>query len=452
MDPKTRNIIALLVSLALVIGSVVAFWPLDTRITKGLDIQGGLSVILTAQETDGKPVTTSDLDRAELIVANRINRLGASEATVQKQGNSSILVQIPGLKNADEALAALGSTGKLEFVELSAIEDTTAVAALVSGQKNVSLTEGAYTAFMDGTSVKSAAVTQSQTTGQYEVSVTLDSDGAKKFSEVTTRLAPTKGQIAIVLDGEVRSAPAVQNAITDGNVSITGGFTIDEAKNLSMVLETGSLPVALKFSESRVVGPTLGAESLQKGIYAALLGLALVAIYLLVFYRGLGLVTVGAMAMFGILYLGVLALLSRYGAFALSLPGIAGMVLTIGVAADSSILVLERLREEVSMGRSIKAASITGVRHAIGTSIDADLVTMVSALALFFIAIGPVKGFGLTLGIGIVCDIVVMVLFKAPMIRLMAEKVLPSARGFWGLPKDVPFKRGTGSKGGVVRD
>lgn len=446
MDSRKRNLVALAVSLSLIVGSVVAFWPLDTRITKGLDIQGGLSVILTAKEAGGEPVTSADLDRAEMIVANRVNKLGASEATVQRQGNDSILVQIPGIEDADSALAALGSTGKLEFVELASIEDSAAVSALIAGTPDVELEEGTYTAFMDGTSVKSAGVSQSES-GRYEVNVKFDSEGADVFAEVTGRLAPTYGQIAIVLDGVVRSAPQVESVISDGNVAITGSFTVDEAKNLAMVLETGSLPVALEFSESRVVGPTLGAESLQQGILAAGIGLALVAVYLLVFYRGLGLVTVAAMAMFSVIYLGVLALLSRNGMFALSLPGIAGIVLTIGIAADSSILILERLREEIQMGRSVKAASMTGVRHAVGTSIDADMVTMVSAFVLFVVAIGPVKGFGLTLGIGILCDIVVMLLFKAPLLRLMADSVLVRSRGFWGLPAGAE-RRGMAKGGG----
>ena len=192
---------------------------------------------------------------------------------------------------------------------------------------------------------------------------------------------------------------------------------------METVLESGSLPVSFEYAQSQVVGPTLGQDALASGVLVAAIGLALVMLYLLVFYQGLGLITAAAMAVFAVLYLGILALLSHFGLFSLSMAGIAGVVLTIGMAADSSILTLERFREEIRMGRSVRAASVTGVRHGILTSIDADLVTMVSALTLFFLASASVKGFGLTLALGIICDIVMMLLFKAPIIRLLAPKL-----------------------------
>ena len=177
----------------------------------------------------------------------------------------------------------------------------------------------------------------------------------------------------------------------------------------------------------------------------ALIGLVIVMIYLLVFYEGLGVITAAAMAVFAAIYLGILALLSAFGLFSLSMAGIAGVVLTIGMAADSSILTLERFREEIRMGRSVRAASITGVRHGILTSIDADLVTLVSALTLFFLASASVKGFGMTLALGIVCDIIMMVLFKAPLIRLLAPKLIAKHPKFWGVEdciEAVPYFQG----------
>jgi len=194
--------------------------------------------------------------------------------------------------------------------------------------------------------------------------------------------------------------------------------------------------VSFEYAQSQVVGPTLGQDALASGVVVALIGLALVMLYLLCFYKGLGLITAAAMAVFAVLYLGILATLSAFNMFSLSLAGIAGIVLTIGMAADSSIMVLERFREEIRMGRSVKAASISGVKHAIFTSIDADLVTLVSALSLFFLAAASVKGFGLTLALGILCDIVMMLIFKAPIIRLLAPKAIAKHPGFWGI-KDV---------------
>jgi SecD/SecF fusion protein len=247
-----------------------------------------------------------------------------------------------------------------------------------------------------------------------------------------------------LLDGYVQSAPAVQNAITNGNVSITGNYAVNQANQLKTILQSGSLPVTLDVATAQVVGPTLGQDSLRAGILVALIGLVLVALYLLLFYKGIGLLTAGAVGVFAVLYLGVLALLSYFGLFALSLAGIAGIVLAIGVAADSSILVLERFKEEIRMGRSVRAASITGVRHAIITSIDADLVTLVSALALFFIAVGSVKGFGLTLALGVICDIATMLIFKAPIIRLLAPQVITRHPGFWGIKEDEELALASG--------
>ena len=294
--------------------------------------------------------------------------------------------------------------------------------------------EGTYTPLITGSNITKVDIGRASETGtDYSVNISLDSEGTKAFSDATKDLASTKGKIVIILDGEVQSAPAVQSEITGGQVSITGGYDKEAASSMETVLESGSLPVSFEYAQSQGVGPTLGQDALTSGVLVAAIGLALVMLYLLVFYQGLGLITAAAMAVFAVLYLGILALLSHFGLFSLSMAGIAGVVLTIGMAADSSILTLERFREEIRMGRSVRAASVTGVRHGILTSIDADLVTMVSALTLFFLASASVKGFGLTLALGIICDIVMMLLFKAPIIRLLAPKCIAKHPGFWGV-------------------
>lgn len=448
MDPKQRNAIALALIAILVVGSWVLFWPPQDKITQGLDIQGGLSVILTAKETSTTAVTNDVMDRAELIIRNRVDRLGASEASIQRQGADSILVQLPGIKNADEALKVLGSTGQLEFVDVASITDTAALAAINAGQDNVQLKEGTYKVVMTGEVVTNATITTDQNTGKLEVDVQMDETGSKTWATYTG--ANVGKQVAIVLDGTVQSAPVIQNAITGGSTAITGNFTPEEAKKLKTVLETGALPVSLEFSESRVVGPTLGQDSLHQGVLAAAIGLGLVAVYLIVFYRGLGVIAVSALIVFASTFLGILAALSYFGWFALSLPGIAGIVLTIGLAADSSILILERFREEIRMGRSVRAAAKSGSLHAVWTSVDADLVTFVSALMLFSVAIGPVRGFALTLMIGIGCDIAMMVLYKRPLLIVLGENFLQKAPGFWGIPKVTAPEKAASKKGGVA--
>jgi len=449
MDQKQQNILLLAIALVLVVGSWVLLWPPADKITQGLDLRGGLSVILTAKETTATAVTASVMERAELIVGTRVDRLGVLEASIQRQGNDSLLVQIPGISNAQEALAVLGSTGQLEFVDVASITDSATVAAITSGEEGVKLPEGSYEPFLTGDVVRTAAVSQNPTTGKIEVNLTMDSEGAKTWGDYTT--ANIGKLVAIVLDGTVQSAPVIQEPITDGQTAISGTFTAEQAKQLKTVLETGALPVTLEFSESRVVGPTLGQDSLRQGVLAALIGLALVALYVLVFYRGLGLLTVAALITFASFFMGILALLSQMGFFALTLPGIAGIVLTIGLAADSSILILERFKEEVRMGKTIRSAANSGSRHGMMTSIDADLVTLVSALVLYLVAIGPVRGFALTLMIGIACDIVMMVLFKRPILILLAEPLITKAPAFWGVPKEqerVPAAKA--KKGGVA--
>ncbi len=448
MDQKQKNVLLLGLTAVLLIGSWLIFFPPQKKVTMGLDIQGGLSVILTAQETTDTPVTASVMDRAELIIRNRVDGLGVKEASIQRQGNDSILVQIPGIKDPEEALKVLGSTGRLEFVDVASITDSATLNAIKNGDDNVELVPGTYEPFMTGEVIKSASVQQNPTTGKIEVTVNMDQEGTKTWGEYTT--THVNQQVAIVLDGKVQSAPVVNEPITDGRTAISGSFTAESAKQLKTVLETGALPVTLVFSESRVVGPTLGAASLQQGLLALAVGLLLVCLYVLVFYRGLGILTVGALLVFASLFLGILGALSLAGYFSLTLPGIAGVVLTIGIAADSSILILERFKEEIRMGKTIRSAANSGSKHGIQTSVDADLVTLVSSLVLYFFAIGPVRGFALTLSIGILCDIVMMLIFKRPSLMLLAESAIPKAPAFWGVPKERANVPGKPAKGGVA--
>ena len=509
---RVRNHVALLVLLVLLLGgSVFLFMPPGEKIRQGLDVQGGLSVILEAKRTDGANPSLEEIETARQIVERRVNLLGASEATVQVQGATQLLVQIPGVVDQSQALETIGQTGMLEFVDISQLTDSEAIGylenyslyndqemneMLVFGDISESqllnstrseltgrvpqgmyaavtyyldesytqsytyymrlvLTEGTYSnaVIFTGQDITNITVGLNNSIGpDYSVNLTLNASATQAFATATTALYPTNGKIAIVLDGAIQSAPAVQNAITNGSVAITGGYTLNDANSLRTILQSGSLPVSLTVINSQVVGPTLGQETLASGIIIALLGLALVALYLLVFYRGIGMLTAAAIAVFACLYLGVLALLSLLGFFALSLAGIAGIVLSIGVAADSSILILERFKEEIRMGRSVRAASITGVRHAIITSIDADLVTFISALSLFLIAVGTVKGFGLTLALGVICDVLTMLLFKAPLIRLLAPKVIAIHPGFWGIREDEELALASGEIDRSVTD
>lgn len=451
---ERRNIWLLILTTILILASVYVFTPPSQRINQGLDIQGGLSVVLTATSNDGNPVTKEEMEASRAIIESRVNSLGASEAAVQLQGDNQILVQIPGVTDTKAALETIGKTGKLEFARLDSFTDEAVRKRIDTGdygktamvtdefgnqfpskkKSSLKVQPGTYKALITGENITNVSVDRASETGtDYAVNVRLNGEGTAAFAKATRELAPTKGKIVIVLDGEVQSAPAVQSVIDGGRVSITGGYTLAGANGLRTVLESGSLPVSFQYSQSQIVGPTLGQGALAAGVLVAGLGLLLVMLYLLFFYRGLGLITAAAMVVFAVFYLGILAMLSHFGLFSLSLSGVAGIVLTIGMAADSSILVIERFREEIRMGRSVRAASITGVRHAIMTSIDADLVTLVSALSLFFLASSSVKGFGLTLALGIACDIIMMLLFKAPLVRIIAPRTIAHHPRFWDI-------------------
>ncbi len=452
-NPNRRNVWLLILTTLLVIGACFAFIPPQEKINQGLDVQGGLSVVLSANTTDGSDISSDDLEKSRSVIESRVNALGASEAVVQIQGNNQILVQIPGMTDAETALNTIGKTGVLEFARADSFtndEDKTAIEnnsyastqtftddfgnSFQGTQTSYASVKGDYTPLITGENITSVSVDRASETGtDYAVNIKLDSAGTKAFAEATKELAADKGQIVIILDGQIQSAPAVQSEITGGEVSITGNYTLKEAQALQTVLESGSLPVSFKYEQSQVVGPTLGQDALAAGVLVALIGLVLVILYLLFFYHGLGLLTAAAMAVFAVLYMGLLGFLSSLGLFSLSLAGLAGVVLTIGMAADSSILVLERFREEIRMGRSVRAASVTGVRHGILTSIDADLVTLVSAFTLFFLASASVKGFGMTLALGIICDIVMMLILKAPLVRLLAPISIAKHPGFWGI-------------------
>jgi protein-export membrane protein SecD len=459
MDPKQRNYLLLAICAILVIGSWLLFVPPTAKITQGLDIRGGLSVILKARPSNGQEVQAADMDKAELIISNRVNKLGASETSVQRQGGDSLLVQIPGVKNRDQALKIIDTTGKLEFVDVSSLPSAT-VDAIALWIKNGSPKKGApsipdsvkYAPVITGDQIRTAAAGQDSNglhAGQIVVNLTMNSAATNTWREYTA--THVNQQVAIVLDRVVQSAPSINGPIPTGDTEISGSFTADEASYLATVLQTGSLPVKLEAIDTRYVGPTLGQDSLHQGVYAALVGMLIVAIYLIAFYRGMGLISVLGLGIFASMFLGLLAGLSLIGQFALSLPGIAGIVLTIGLAADSSILINERFREEIGLGKTVRSAAASGTKHAIITSADADIVTFVSALALFAFAIGPVKGFALTLMLGIGCDLVMMLLFSRPLIMLLGETLITKAPAFWGVPKElIATRAAAGKKGGAA--
>lgn len=442
MDSKNRNIIALAVIAVLAAVAIWQVWPPSEKITQGLDIKGGLSVILSVKPLSGATLSEDTMSRVEDILVERVNGFGVSEATVQRQGQTAFLIQLPGVANAQEALRLLGEPGKLEFIDLSSVTDTATVQlindqylAQTSAEPTETLPvldEDKYEPFMTGEVIKTAQVTVDEV-GNPAVAIEMDDNGTKIWAENSTRMFNTGASVVIALDGRVKSIAGFREPITGGDTEISGSFTVEEAKALAAVLQSGAMPAQIEIDESRVVGPTLGKESLDKGLLAGLIGLGFVAVFMALYYRGLGVLSWFSLALYAVIFGGVLAVLSSVGVFSMTLPGVAGIILTIGVAADTSILIFERLKEEVEAGKTYRSAAKSGVRHAIATSIDADVVTLVSALALWFLAIGPVKGFAFTLILGIIIDLVVAILFTGPVVRMLAEGPMTKTPALYGM-------------------
>jgi preprotein translocase subunit SecD len=263
--------------------------------------------------------------------------------------------------------------------------------------------------------------TQSNPTPEWQVSFELDDEGARAFGEATTRLAPTRGQIAIALDREVVSDPAVNDPITTGQGVITGGFTEEQARELATLLNAGSLPVDLTRESVRTVSPTLGEESLQQGVVAALAGLALLMIYLLLYYRMLGVVAWMGMTIWAALAIGLVAIAGETFGYALTLAGVAGLVISIGVTADSYIVFFERLKDELRGGRSPRSVVQPAFQRAFRTIVAADIVTALAAVVLYITAASSVRGFALTLGVSVALDLFVVYFFKRPTVYLLSR-------------------------------
>ena len=354
-------------------------------------------------------------------IRNRVDQFGVAEPSIQQQGENRILVQLPGVQDPGRAKALIGKTALLEFKMVD--ERTDAETALRTGPPPG--TEILYQRRVDkqtreekkvpflvqkkaaitGRDVSTARVSIDQNTSEPYVSVDFNPAGARAFSELTD--ANVGKRLAIVLDGNVHSAPQIRERIPSGRAQITGGFTTDEATDLAIVLRAGALPAPVQVLEERTVGPSLGADSIRQGIVAILASTALVFLFMLIYYRLSGLIADVALG------LNLLLLMATMAGFhaTLTLPGIAGIALTIGMAVDTNILIFERIREELRGGKTIRGAIDAGFSRAFKTVIDTHVTVLVSGLILYQFGTGPVKGFAVTLMIGIAVSLFTAVFF-----------------------------------------
>lgn len=436
----------------------------------GLDLQGGISVILSPVEQPGQPVDTGVLDETIEIIRSRVDSLGVAEPEIARQGDD-VLVQLPGIEDRDRALEVIGRTAKLTFRPvLETIRPTDAryeeagldcatnprpeepIAdddeAVVCGSPESEEAGAGATgetlpakyrvgpAALTGGAIADASAAPIQTgqgvvTNNWEVLLDLNREGAGQFAEITADLAcqrdegdPGGGQLAIVLDDIVESAPTMSpdvacgRGITGGQAVITVGGSEQAARDLSIVLKSGALPITLEPSTAFNVSATLGARSLEAGIIAGLIGIGLVALYLVAFYRWIGLVAVGGLVVFGATILGLVTLLGEVG-FTLTLAGIAGIIVSIGIAADSSILYFERIRDELQVGKTTRTAVMRAFPPAFRTNLTGNTVTIAAAIILWFLAVGPVRGFAFTLGLSTAIDLIILWFFTRPAVQLL---------------------------------
>ena len=360
-------------------------------------------------------IKEQSVSQALETIRNRIDQFGVREPTLQRQGQRRIIVQLPGVKDPARAKALIGKTALLEFkmVVESANPAEVAQSGVPPGQMLLhEIVRNRETgqivrrvpylvhreAALTGDSLTDARVEIGDRFNESYVSVTFDSVGAKAFDRLTA--ANVGKRLAIVLDGVIHSAPVIQERIPGGRAQITGRFTLEEAQDLAIALRAGALPAPVKVLEERNVGPSLGSDSIRQGVLSILVGFSLVLLFMIIYYKLSGLVAVFALVLNLLILLGALGLFEA----SLTLPGIAGIVLTVGMSVDANVLIFERIREELRIGKTIRTAIDAGYGKAFWTILDSNVTTLIAALVLLQFGTGPIKGFAVTLSIGIVAS------------------------------------------------
>ena len=348
-------------------------------VRRGLDLTGGSVIVY---EADAESASAEDMSKVESIMRKRLDGLGYTEATVSLQGEKRVRIEIPSITDPEEAVNKLGATAQLTFTDADG---------------NVVLT---------GSDVKAATkmygpVSETGVSQNY-VQLELNAEGVQKFAAATgaaaARASESKNYIAIVLDDQVVSAPMVNEQINSDTAVITGDFTPEEAMELANLISSGQLPFNLKNVELRSVGPTLGEKALETSLLAAAIGIAIILLFMIVIYRVPGFAA--SLALCG--YVGLLALIMGVLHVNLTLPGFAGIILSVGMAVDANVIIFERIKEEINNGKTIRAAVAAGFKRAFAAIVDSNVTTLIAAVVLFVYGTGTIKGFAITLGLGII--------------------------------------------------
>jgi len=363
----------LIITIALVVLAIIAIFPIEKKIRLGLDLKGGSHILLECVDSPEAPLDEDSVKRVVEIVRNRIDQLGVAEPLILRQGEKRVLVQLPGIDDPQRAVEIIGQTALLEFKD-------------ESGKT-----------LLTGATLKNAQV-QYDRFGRPTVSISFNDEGAKLFGQATT--ANVGKPIGIYLDGNMISNPVVQEPILQGDAQITGQFTLDEAQNLAILLRAGALPVKVVVAEERSVGPSLGKDSITSGLRAAIIAGIFVFIFMFLYYGWLGILADIALICYALFTLALLSVLQA----TLTLPGIAGFILSVAMAVDANVLIFERIKEEYRAGKTWRAAIQAGFDKAFRTILDSNITTIIAAALLFFIGSGSVRGFGITLTLGIICS------------------------------------------------
>ncbi|ADI01532.1 protein translocase subunit SecD [Syntrophothermus lipocalidus] len=383
------KLIAMLIAVGIV--AYVAYQPIIHNLNLGLDLRGGVHVVMEAKERPGQKITDDTLKKTVGVLRNRVDRLGVKEPVIQTQGDRRVIIELAGVKDPNEAIRVIGKTAELQFID-------------ENGK-----------VWVTGRNLKDAKAGIDQE-GQPKVDLTFDKEGAELFRKATKENLGKR--IAIVLDKEIISQPVVRNEIPSGQAEISGGFeSAKDAENLAVLLRSGALPVTLEMAQKWTVGPTLGSDSLAKSIKAGIIGLLAILIFMIGYYRLPGFLADISLVVYSMLVLGVMAL----GKFTLTLPGIAGFLLSIGMAVDANIIIYERLKDELRAGKTLLAAVDAGFKRAFWTIFDSNLTTLIAAVILMYFGIGPIKGFAVTLAIGIVTSMFTAVVFTRWLLKWAAE-------------------------------
>ena len=389
---ELTKFLAVMAIIVLVCGYYIT--PLAMSVKQGLDLQGGTHVVLEAVDTPEAKVDEDAVKRVVKVIERRINELGLTEPIIQRQGDRRIIIELPGVKDPEKAIEMIGKTALMEFQDEAGVTHIT------------------------GKDLKDARA-QIDQAKQNLVALEFTEQGGKAFGELTSKNVGR--HIAIMLDKQVLTNPVVNEPIMGGKAVITGNRTIEEAERLAILLRSGSLPVKVDVLETRTVGPTLGDDSKEKSKIAFLVGTILIVAFMFGFYRLSGVVANVSLLLYVVLLLASLKMLNA----TLTLPGIAGIILSMGMAVDANVLIFERFKEEYRTGKTLRASMDAGFTRAFATIFDSNMTTLFASVILFFLGSGPIKGFAITLTLGIVLS-----MFTAITVTKILLKMLMNANMF----------------------